>query len=105
MPHTFHLDHRDLIVDRWFPDRIYLPRPAHVRILVVVEPGIAPGPPGAGFGLGRVVSYLRNETFGFVNFQVDFAERGTDPSPGRDGRHDARRLGLSLRELPFSQRP
>jgi hypothetical protein len=81
MPHTFHLDHRDLIVDRWFPDRIYLPRPAHVRILVVVEPGIAPGPPGAGFGLGRVVSYLRNETFGFVNFQVDFAERGTDPSP------------------------
>jgi len=82
MPFELNLDPSDLIIDRYIPDiRPIFPRPAKVRILIVLEPGISPGPPGSGFGLGRVVSYLRNETFGFVDFEVDFALRGTDDSP------------------------
>ena len=82
MPFELNLDPSDLIIDRYIPDiRPIFPRPAKVRILIVLEPGISPGPPGSGFGLGRVVSYLRNESFGFVNFEVDFALRGTDDSP------------------------
>lgn len=83
MAHHFRLDPSDLIVDRFIPDiRPYFPQPAHVRILVVLdERGISPGPPGSGFALGRVVAYLRDEDFGFVNFEVHFAQRGGDPSP------------------------
>lgn len=78
----FTLANRELFLDAFIEDwHVILPRPAKVKILIVVEPGIAPGPPSAGFGLGRVVSYLRSEPFGFVNFEVDFAQRGATTSP------------------------
>ncbi|MEM6989961.1 MAG: hypothetical protein AAF721_05675 [Myxococcota bacterium] len=81
--HDLFLDTRDLTLDRFVPDwPSIFPRPATVRILIVYEePLVSPGPPGSGFSLGRVVSYLRNESFGFVNFVVDFASHGADPSP------------------------
>lgn len=83
MGNTFmNLDARASILDRVIPKwELYFPRPARVRILIVVEERVSPGPPGGGFSLGRVVSYLRNDPFGFVGFEIDFAQYGTTASP------------------------
>jgi len=45
MPFELNLDPSDLIIDRYIPDiRPIFPRPAKVRILIVLEPGISPWP-------------------------------------------------------------
>ena len=81
MHFDFRLDPRDLLIDHVIPDlRPILPQPANVRVLVIHDT-VSIGPPGSGFSLGRVVSYLRNEAFGFVNFQVEFAQLGTTSDP------------------------
>lgn len=82
MPNDFmRLDPRDSILERFMRWELYFPRPALVRILIVLDNRVSPGPPGSDFGLGRVTSYLRSEPFGFVAFQVDFARYGSTASP------------------------
>lgn len=81
MHFDFRLDRSDLLIDHVIPDLAPIwPQPARVRILVVHDT-ISIGPPGAGFSLGRVVSYLLNDGFGFVEFEVHFARMGTTADP------------------------
>lgn len=89
-----HLHLREILASRY--DLVF-PRRPRVRILIVVEPGIEYSASG-GFGVGRVIDLLINETLSWVNFTVHIAERGVagaalDVNTSASA-HDARFTGM-----------
>jgi len=84
--------HQPLLIEHF--DRLILPRPARLKILVVADSAVTFD---TSFGLGMMIDTLRDPAYSFVRFEVTLARRDGSPSfTSAPGPHEPTYLGFPL---------